>query len=145
MPKVHLNRASRSEYAPYIESGQTGSWRRTMTGTIERERQPSLDAVLSAVADERRRTVLRVLDHSDGGTMEFSTLVDQITRRGRVDDGVADEHRQRVRTALHHKHLPKLEACGLIVHDTEVGQVESVDNELSRELLTTIESYEGHD
>jgi uncharacterized protein with von Willebrand factor type A (vWA) domain len=115
------------------------------TSPTERRGSVPLDEVLSAVADERRRTVLRALDRIDGEVMEFDTLVDRVVERVRSDDGEpldADERRRRVRTQLHHVHLPKLEACGLIVNDAETKRVRSDVGELGRELLTVVESYE---
>lgn len=115
--------------------------------TIERGDSVAPDAVLTAVANERRRVVLRVLDQTDEGAMAFDTLVDRVAERVRTDDGElpADEHRQRVRTTLHHVHLPKLEASGMIVHDTETKQVRNVTGALGRELLTVVEPYETRD
>lgn len=79
--------------------------------------------------------------------MELGTLVDQIAEevRGNGGEPPADDHRQRVRTVLHHVHLPKLEACGMIVYATETGQVRSVSGELERELLRVLEPYEGRE
>lgn len=100
------------------------------------------DITLSAVANERRRTVLRVLADADRENLPFETLVERL----REDDGErpADDYRQRVRTELYHTHLPKLEACGMLVHNTERKQVRSVTGELGRELLLVTESYETH-
>ena len=102
------------------------------------------DVVLSAVANEHRRVILRSLDHTDGKVMEFEALVDQVANHLRKanEEPLDDDHRQRVRTALHHIHLPKLEACGMIVHDTETKQVRNVTGELVQDLLSTVESYE---
>ncbi|QFU84064.1 hypothetical protein GCU68_00735 [Natronorubrum aibiense] len=73
--------------------------------------------------------------------MAVSTLIERVAEHVQNGDQSADEHRQRVRTALHHIHLPKLDACGMIVHDTETDQVRNVTGEPSQELLTAIESY----
>lgn len=102
------------------------------------------DEVLSAVANERRRAVLRELDHTAGNTMAFDTLADHVAAQVRADDGgrLADDHRERVRVALHHIHLPKLDACGMIVYDSETMQVRSTTGELGKELLTVVESHD---
>ncbi|QCC55923.1 hypothetical protein DV706_11405 [Natronorubrum bangense] len=73
--------------------------------------------------------------------MAISTLVERVAEHIQNGDQSADEHRQRVRTALHHIHLPKLDACGMIVHDTETNQVRKTTGEPGQELLATIESY----
>lgn len=116
------------------------------TQSVETSDDVHPDAVLSAVASERRRAALRVLADADGGELDFDTLVDRVVERLREDDGepVLD-YRQRVRTELHHSHLPKLEACGLVVYNTETKRVRDVTGELGRELLTVVDSYETHD
>ena len=102
------------------------------------------DVVLSVVANEQRRVILRSLDHTEGKVLEVEALVDQVVNhlRKATEEPLDDDHRQRVRTALHHIHLPKLEACGMIVHDTETKQVRNVTGELVQDLLETVESYE---
>lgn len=101
------------------------------------------DEVLSAVAHKQRRTVLRELDNTDGNAMPFDTLADRVAAQVQADDGgrLADDPRH-VRTALHHIHLPKLDACGMIVYDTERKQIRSVSGELGRELLTVVKSHD---
>lgn len=108
----------------------------------ERGVSVSLDAVLSAVANEQRRAVLRVLKGTNGEAMAASTLADEVADRVPADDGQADDHRQQVRTALHHSHLPKLEACGLVVYESETDQVRNLSGELSQKLLSVVEPYE---
>jgi|AntRauTorcE11898_2_1112593.scaffolds.fasta_scaffold29621_2 DNA-binding transcriptional ArsR family regulator len=105
------------------------------------------DAVLSAVANEQRRAVLRVLDDSDEEGLTFQTLVDRVADHVRADDveSIPETHRQRVRTALYHSHLPKLEACGMVVHETDTNRVKNTTGELGRELLTVVEPHETHD
>jgi hypothetical protein len=115
-----------------------------ITSTLERGNTVPPDAILSAVADEGCRAVLRVLS-SKGEAMDINALTDQVAERVRYGGPRTGEHRQRVRTALHHVHLPKLEACGLLVHDTETKQVRSVNGELSQKLLTMVEPYEARE
>ena len=113
-----------------------------MTSAPESERLPPASVTLSAVANERRRVVLRTLHHSDEKVLEFSTLVDRVTEHTQDRDTPDTRHRQRVRTTLHHVHLPKLEECGMIVYDTEAKQVKNVSDELSQELLALTAPYE---
>lgn len=72
----------------------------------------------------------------------MSTLTEQVAERVRNGEPLDDDQRQRVRTALHHTHLPKLEACGMIVYDTEMEQVRTDTDELSKELLALVAPYE---
>lgn len=117
-----------------------------MTFNTTEERKPiPPDAILSAVANDERRAVLRSLNHTDETAMEFDALVDQVvehTREG-VGGSLEEDHRQRVRTRLYHSHLPKLEACGLITRDSDTEQVRNATDELDRELLTVIDAYEA--
>ena len=101
------------------------------------------DEVLSAVANEQRRAVLRSLNRTEGETMEFNTLTDQVAEHVRDGGLPDDEHRQRIHIALHHIHLPQLEDCGMIVNDTETDQVRIVNGELSKELLMLVDAYEA--
>lgn len=119
-----------------------------MTSTPEQAQSIPPDAVLSAVANDHRRAVLRSLNQTDGKVMEFGALVDQVTEHVRDGEPPDDEHRQRVRIELHHIHLPKLEDCGMIVHDTETMQIRNVTGtspELGKELLALIAPYEARD
>ncbi|UPW01358.1 hypothetical protein M0R88_04450 [Halorussus gelatinilyticus] len=102
----------------------------------------SPDAVLSAVADDHRRAVLQILNRTDGGVMEMSALTDAVAEHVRDGEPPDDDQRRRVRTALHHTHLPKLEACEMVVYDAETEQVRNVADELGQELLALIAPYE---
>lgn len=88
--------------------------------TLESGKSIPHDVVLSALANEHRRAVLRSLNQTEGAAMQVSALVDQVAERVLDGESPDDDHRQRVHTALHHIHLPKLEACGMIVRDTEM-------------------------
>ncbi|MGQ3412936.1 DUF7344 domain-containing protein [Natrinema sp. LN54] len=106
--------------------------------TVEQWKSVPSDDVLSAVASEQRRAVLRSLDRTDGKTIAVGALTDRVAealRNGGVPD---DEQRQRVRTALHHIHLPKLEDSGLIAYDTGTGRVRIVSGGLDTDLQALI-------
>lgn len=109
---------------------------------VESDSTVSVDSVISAVADEHRRAVLRLLNESDRDVMHLSELADgladRIDNRGRDDD----EHRYRIRIALQQIHLPKLRSYGLIRYDADTKQTRAITGELSQELLAVIESYE---
>ncbi|MFC7006557.1 DUF7344 domain-containing protein [Halalkalicoccus salilacus] len=110
--------------------------------TTESGRSIPPDVVLSAVADEHRRAVLRSLNQTDQNVMDVDALADLVAERVRNGEPSDDEHRRRVYIALHHVHLPKLEACGMILHDTETKQVRSATGELGQRLLSVVEPYE---
>lgn len=100
------------------------------------------DEVLLAIASEQRRVILRTLELADEEAMEMDALADRVAEALRNTDRADSEHRQRVRTALHHVHLPKLEACGMVVRDTETNRIRNATGDLGQELLTMLESYE---
>lgn len=101
--------------------------------------------MLSALADEHRRAVIRELAHTGGTEMAFETLTDHVAAQVRNEDaGESTEyHRSRVRIALHHTHLPNLESFGLISYDTERMQVESDPGAVEPDLLTIVTAIDG--
>lgn len=67
------------------------------------------------LADQRRRTLLNIIDRSDGPVteLELARLVAARESGAAPDDGTATE-REHVQISLTHVHLPQLEAAGLI-------------------------------
>lgn len=104
-----------------------------------------VDATLSAVADDHRRAVLRSLAESDEEALDLDGLVDRVAERVADGEPASGARKQRLRTVLHHTHLPKLAACGLIVHDAERNRIEAETEELSGEVLTAVDAHEGGD
>jgi len=116
-------------------------------GDPERERSIGAerfdpDAVLSAIADERRRAILRSLRRDDEGPSELDALVDDIRRESRREGTTTDAERRRLRTRLHHADLPKLEAAGLVEYDADEKRVQSVEGALARRLRSVIDEHE---
>ena len=110
-------------------------------GKTERRVPTSPDAVLSALADEHRRAVLRSLNSAKDEALTFDVLVNRVADQV-CTEGTTDVQQQRVRTALHHTHLPKLEECRMIDYDTHTKQVRTVSGGMGQELLEVVESYE---
>jgi DNA-binding transcriptional ArsR family regulator len=79
------------------------------------------DAVLDCLADERRRTVLRVLSEH-GGSVERSALAPKVASAIQSDDDLPTPTEE-VEVGLHHHHLPKLAEAGLIRFDRREGTV----------------------
>lgn len=78
------------------------------------------DAVIEALADERRRCVLYYLQEHEHGTVPFDELADLVTGWTNAGGGVADaDDRRRVAIRLHHVDLPMLEETGLVAVDDE--------------------------
>jgi DNA-binding transcriptional ArsR family regulator len=107
------------------------------------ETSPPSDAVLSAVADDHRRAVLRTLERTGETERSFEALVEAVAERLDAGGTPAPDRRRRVRTALHHVDLPKLAACGLIDYDPESKRVRSRSGELIRTLLADLEPFEA--
>lgn len=96
------------------------------------------DATLTAVADAKRRAVLRTLARADTD-LDVPTLVDRVA--GQIPgDGSADEHRRQLHSTLRHVHLPKLAACGLIEYDPDSGRVRHVHHDLTEDLLAAVDA-----
>jgi len=110
--------------------------------TTEHDEQLAPDVLLSAIANEHRRAILRSLAQADGTTLTVRTLIDRVVGHLRDGDPIDDSVRQRIRTECHHIHLPKLDACGMIVYDAETKQVQNATGELSQELLSVVDSYD---
>lgn len=113
-----------------------------MLSVSENETPISLETVLAAVADEQRRIVLRSLNRADSKTTEIGALTEHVAARVQNGSTSDDGHRNRVQMALHHTHLPKLDACGMIVYDTETKQIRDTTGEIEQKLLQVIEPFE---
>ncbi|WP_435094742.1 DUF7344 domain-containing protein [Halorubrum sp. N11] len=106
------------------------------------EQRRDSDGVLSALADERRRTILRSLDRDDGDASDLDTLVDDIHDEIRDENAPPDTERQEIRIRLHHVDLPKLEAAGLIEYDTDAKRVRGVEDAFARRLRSVVDESE---
>lgn len=87
--------------------------------------ESAVDEVYDALADERRREVIRVLSH-ESTPMELETLVREVAKRERENRSVPPEITGRIRASLYHVHLPKLDALDLITFDPAEDTVERV-------------------
>lgn len=79
------------------------------------------DDVVACLADERRNTVLAVLD-ARGEPVERTELAREVAVR-EADGAASAEAVERLRAELHHVHLPRLAAAGLVEYDVEAGHV----------------------
>lgn len=83
-----------------------------------------LDAVLTALADSRRRTTLAVL--SERNRPVSTRLLARIVAAREADQNdqePARDHLESVSVSLVHSHLPVLEEIGLVSWDAEAGRV----------------------
>lgn len=96
----------------------------------------SLDARLALVADHRRRVVIELSRHKTDGETSFDR---RIERCWSVTAAV-DEPRSRRQFAaqLCHNHLPKLEAHGVVEHDTDEATVRYRSNQQVEAVLKSL-------
>jgi DNA-binding transcriptional ArsR family regulator len=91
----------------------------------------SRNEVLSALSDDRRRTVLGTLADRVTPVSELCLAVH--VAAGEIDGSIADptiEEVNRVHRDLQHRHLPKLDAAGLARWNREGGTVTRTDHPL---------------
>lgn len=81
------------------------------------------DAVFRALRErERRLVVYFLLDRERTDLSELADVVTGWTAAGGPGTATSED-RARVRVALHHRHLPVLEAAGLLAYDVDAGTV----------------------
>ena len=147
---IHHGEVSRGrpEYGQGVRSSESdtldGQERHVRDGDPKRERsvgekRSDPGEVLSALADEQRRAVLRSLDRGDGDASDLDVLIDTI----REENAPADVERREVQTRLRHVDLPKLEAAGLIEYDADGGRIRSVEGTFTQRLRSVVDEYEA--
>ncbi|WP_132058736.1 DUF7344 domain-containing protein [Halorussus amylolyticus] len=101
--------------------------------------------VLELLSERYRRHAVACLD-GQPCPVPIERLTDQVAGREfqQPPNNVSMIKRTQIATALHHSHLPKLEAAGIVVYDTDNGQVTSVTIEEPLEsFLDKIRRHEG--
>lgn len=79
------------------------------------------DDIVASLADERRSTVLAVLE-AWGEPMEPTELASEVAVREGTG-AASTETVEKLRSRLHHVHLPKLADAGLVEYDADEGLV----------------------
>ncbi|MFC7131753.1 MULTISPECIES: DUF7344 domain-containing protein [Salinibaculum] len=100
---------------------------------------PSLDSVIGALTDHRRRGVLYVLSDRDEPTF----VVDLAQKVALMDPGEDDI--ETILTELHHVHLPKLSRADLVTFDESANTVRYTGDERVDELLDRAREREQRD
>lgn len=93
---------------------------------------PELDGTLDALADARRRAVLRVLSNQSDTVASVEDLIRHLHPQDRATTPAQLE------TELHHHYLPKLAEQGLIEYDIRSGQIRYRSDKTTEELLQFI-------
>lgn len=110
------------------------------------EQRRSSDELYAVLSNIRRRYVVYYAKRVDVPVL-LEELVDQIATWENPEgaDGVTQSHRKSVHNALRQTHLPKLQAAGLIDHDTEANVVTPTEEAKRVRLYPTCEtSVWGH-
>ncbi|WP_158059141.1 DUF7344 domain-containing protein [Halorussus halophilus] len=95
----------------------------------DRDESPSeIDETLSLLSDRYRRHALACLD-GQPEPVPIERLTDEVAGREfqQPPDQVSMITRTEIATALHHNHLPKLEQAGIIVYDSNDGEVTKIN------------------
>lgn len=88
-----------------------------------------LDALFAALADERRRRVLRYFHETTTDSASVTTLVDAVAER-------SDAPREAVEATLHHNALPALADRGIVEYDPPDGAVRYCGSPAMNRILT---------
>lgn len=89
--------------------------------------------LLDALAHERRRVVLAVLEDTDGRVTREELARAVATRETESDDAPERAIVERVASSLHHVHLPKLASVGSIEYEPGTGTIVTKDVEWATE------------
>lgn len=86
----------------------------------------SVDDIFDALADRRRRRLLRcLLDHDGALNLQAAAGELACADRDAPARDLSDDEIERVYASLHHVHVPRLEDAGLLAHDRECELIES--------------------
>lgn len=86
-------------------------------------RTASLDETFDALADRRRREVLRHLRESPDESATLRELTAHLASAEVEGEAAPADGHDRVATTLAHVHLPKLDGHGVVAYDADGGTV----------------------
>lgn len=91
---------------------------------LDVEESAQLDTIFDILSHRRRRYLLYYLTQSSNEVAELSQLVDAVRTFETADAATEDAPTEKSITVdLHHKHLPRLDATGVIEYDARQGTV----------------------
>jgi hypothetical protein len=105
------------------------------------ERSLSLDAVLSLLADERRRDLVRFLVEEVDETASIRECTDHVVECEQARTGDRPAYDQ-VEMKLHHVHVPKLASSGIIEYDPRNREFRYHGHEAVESWLDRIQAHE---
>ena len=104
----------------------------TRGGSAEETSYLPVSTAFDVLADERRRHVLYYLLEEAGGVATADEIADHLVG---IEPATVADDRQSVVADLHHRHLPKLEASGLVAREDDSGAVDYRGDPLVEECL----------
>jgi hypothetical protein len=90
------------------------------------------DDVFHALADRRRRSVIRYLATETDGTATVREVADHVSSR-------RDERSAATLVALRHTILPTLAEAGLLQYDPDRGRIRYLPSESAEDLLSVVD------
>ena len=104
----------------------------TRGGSAEETSSLPVSTAFDVLADERRRHVLYYLLEEAGGTATADEIADHLLV---IEAATVADDRETILADLHHRHLPKLEACGLVDRESGSGAIDYRGDPLVEECL----------
>lgn len=103
------------------------------TGKNSGTGRDAVDETLRALADARRRAIVRYLVESDDNVVTREESVEHLRRVG------FEETRDELLTVVHHSHLPKLADAGLVEYDSGRQTIRYLGNETAVAVLDVMD------
>ena len=107
----------------------------TRGGRAEETNSLPVDAVFTILSDEQRRHFLYYLVDEAGGEARVTDVADYLRT---VESAATAEDSDAILVDLHHRHLPKMEAAGLVDYDGEEETVRYHEDPLVEECLARV-------
>jgi predicted transcriptional regulator with HTH domain len=95
--------------------------------------------VFDLLADETRRHVIYYLTDVADGAATTSEIAEHLRA---VDPASRSAEREAVLVGLHHRHLPRLEATGIVEYDDPRGSVRYLGDPLVEECLALVAPWD---
>ena len=112
---------------------------RTSERRVDGEYHAAVDSVLEALANHRRRAVVRELLAYPAETVDVETLGALVAESETSIEGNGGAKRQNVAASLVHVHRPKLADACVVAYDHDAGTVQYQENALAEDILEVVD------
>ncbi|SFR49142.1 DUF7344 domain-containing protein [Halorubrum sodomense] len=86
------------------------------------------DELFSLLSNPRRRFILQYLNKNPGGIRLQDLATEVAAWENETDpEELTDKEEKRLYVSLHQTHIPKLEAAGIVEHDSDTGEIRLTD------------------